>query len=311
MEYLDGLHDVLHVGVDREGGARSLEGTRRPSPSCTRSKNLHEDKYAWALPWIGDWHLLEHTPDVLFRKWGGFALIPLAKAADCYDKKLEGKTYHKRHHFFVGFLEALRQACIGEVKEASQPGGGRLADEELLANLLGYRIDRTKHKTFGQWADLLLSDGMAYLAVYIGIRTEDFDLREAAIRKIAPLFLGYNKNLYHALCIQYLADIARLSPAERLFISETFSLSLSEKLSNNSGLGEIQKMIMTKDIKQAPTGTDVRHLQRLTLTLQTLSTVAREVKEMYGSSVIYNRKIYASGHRRKIVDRIHASLVAE
>ncbi|CAB1121562.1 unnamed protein product [Ectocarpus sp. CCAP 1310/34] len=311
IEYLDGLHDVLHVGVEKGRRRAVVVGDQETFTLVHKVKKLHKDKYAWVVPWIGDWHLLEHTLDVLFRKWGGFALIPLAKAADCYDKKLEGKNYHKRHNFFVGFLEALWRACIGEVKETPQSGGMRLSDEELLANLLGYRDNQTKHKTFGQWADFLLSDGMAYLAVYIGIRTGDFDLREAAIRKIAPLFLGYNKNLCHALCIQHLADIARLSPAERLFISETFSLSRSGKPGKNTGLDEIQEMTMNKDIKQAATGTDVRYLQRLNLTLQTLPTVAREVKEMYGSSVIYNRKIYASDHRRKIVDKIHASLVAE
>ncbi|CAN0339253.1 unnamed protein product, partial [Ectocarpus sp. 6 AP-2014] len=222
-----------------------------------KAKKHHPDKYSWVIPWIGDWHLLEHTLDVLFRKWGGFGIIPLAKAADCYDKKLEGKNYHKRHNVFVGYLEAVWKACIGEVKD-SQPGGASLSPEELLARLAGYVDDLTKHKTFGQWAEVLLNDGMAYLAVYIAIRTGDFDLREVAIRRIAPLFLGYNKNLYHALCIQHLADIARLSPEQRLFMCETFSLSLSGRPGKNVGLDEIQEMTMNKDIKQAAKGTDVR-----------------------------------------------------
>ncbi|CAN0353272.1 unnamed protein product, partial [Pylaiella littoralis] len=124
-----------------------------------------------------------------------------------------------------------------------------------------------KHKTFGQWVDLIVADGMAYLAVCIAIRTGDFVLREAALRRIAPLFLGYNKHLYHALCIRHLADVAMLSPAERLFMSETFSLSLSSVPGKNTALDEIQEMTMNKDFQAAATGTALRYLQRLGLTL--------------------------------------------
>lgn len=49
--------------------------------------------------------------------------------------------------------------------------------------------------------DLIVADGMAYLAVYIAIRTGDFVLREAALRRIAPLFLGYNKHLFTTRCV--------------------------------------------------------------------------------------------------------------
>lgn len=121
MEYLDGLGDVLHVGVENGRNRVVVVGDQETFTIAHKAKKHHPEKYSWVIPWIGDWHLLEHTLDVLFRKWGGFGIIPLAKAADCYDKKLEGKNYHKRHNVFVGYLEAVWKACIGEVND-SQPG---------------------------------------------------------------------------------------------------------------------------------------------------------------------------------------------
>lgn len=304
-DYIDGLKQVLHVG--EEGGRLRvvLVGDQETFTHAHKIKEYYGEMYDWVLPWIGDWHLLEHTLDVIFRKWGGFGIFPLAKAADGYNKKLENKDYHKRHFVFVGILEALWKACVGEVESRE----GTMEPEELLGRLMQHR-GSTDHKTFGQWVQLLLNDGMAYLAVYTSIRVGDFELREAAIRRIAPLFLGYNKNLYHALCIRHLADIAKLLPSERKFMSETFSLSLSGNPGKNVGLDEIQEMTMNKQIKQHAYGTRPRYLQRKTQTLQVMANAARDWKESFGSNGVYKRKIYASQHRTLFVKKVHLTLTA-
>ena len=47
---------------------------------------------------------------------------------------------------------------------------------------------------FGQCMKFVLVDDMAYVALYVSmIRVEDLDLRESALRMIAPLFLGTAK----------------------------------------------------------------------------------------------------------------------
>lgn len=303
ITYLDGLKQVLHVG--EEGGRLRvvLVGDQETFTHAHKAKIII---YDWVLPWIGDWHLLEHTLDVIFRKWGGFGLFPLTKAADGYSKKLEKKDYHKRHFVFVGILEALWKACVGEVESRE---GRTMEPEELLGRLMQHR-GSTDHKTFGQWVQLLLNDGMAYLAVYTSIRVGDFELREAAIRRIAPLFLGYNKNLYHALCIRHLADIAKLLPSERKFMSEIFSLSLSGNPGKNMGLDEIQETTMNKQVKQHAYGTRPRYLQRKAQTLQMMANAALAWKESFGSTVVYERKLYASQHRTLFVAKVYAALTA-
>ena len=203
MVYLDRLKGLLHVG---EEGGRIRVIVVRDQETYTlvhKAINQYPLRYKWVVPWISDWHLLEHTLDAMFRKWGGFGILHLAKTRNCYDRKLEGKSYHKRHFVFASLLEALWKACAREV--VSESGSGDpLSGEDLFKELQSY-LGGDRHKTFGQWVEFLLVDGMAYLALYTSIRVGDFELREAAVRTIASLFLGYNKNPCHALCIQHLA----------------------------------------------------------------------------------------------------------
>ncbi|CAN0090576.1 unnamed protein product, partial [Pylaiella littoralis] len=132
-----------HVGVEGGRERAIIAGDQETNALLHKAKTKYSAKFAWVVLWIGDWHLLEHTLDVMFRKWGGFAIIPLAKASDCHDKKLESKNYHKRHNVFVGVLEAVWKACISEHQ------GRSVSDEELLNKLLAYTTDRNKHKTHG------------------------------------------------------------------------------------------------------------------------------------------------------------------
>ena len=92
----------------------------------------------------------------------------------------------------MAVLEAVWKACGSEVASASEDGRP-LSGEELLKELKSY-VGTGRHNTFGQWVEFLfLVDGMTYLALYTGIRVGDFELREAAIRSVVPLFLGYNQ----------------------------------------------------------------------------------------------------------------------
>ncbi|CAN0122949.1 unnamed protein product, partial [Pylaiella littoralis] len=141
------------------------------------------------------------------------------------------------------------------------------------------------HKTFGCWVDLLLRDGMAYLALYVGIRVGDFELRESAIRTIAPLFLGYNKNLYHDLCITHLADIARLSDNERAFVIAIFSLSLKGNIGKNMGMDEIQETTFNLNLKVNANRVDFDYLSRLSAILQVKTDAASTFEQMFDSGL--------------------------
>lgn len=131
-QYLDRISRRLHVGVEGGRTRAVVAGDQETFSNMHKAKAKYPQKYSWVLPWVGDWHLLEHTLDVMFRKWGGFGLYKLARASGCYDKKLEGKSYHKRHFVFTGILEAVWKACASEVAQVADGG-----EEVRLARPIG------------------------------------------------------------------------------------------------------------------------------------------------------------------------------
>lgn len=174
-----------------------------------------------------------------------------------------------------------------------------------------YLADEKKHKTFGCWVDLLLRDGMAYLALYVGIRVGDFELRESAIRTIAPLFLGYNKNLYHDLCITHLADIARLSDNERAFVIAIFSLSLKGNIGKNMGMDEIQETTFNLNLKVNANRVDFDYLSRLSAILQVKTDAASTFEQMFDSGLSRERAVRANARRTRVVEIMSSELVRE
>lgn len=262
MQFLDGLAKRAYVRVERGWQRLMVVGDQETFALVHKIIKKQPQRYVWIVPWIGDWHLMEHTLDVIFRKWAGFGIMKLAMVGHCW------KSYHKRHFVLVSVLEALWMACADEVQgtETDVDDGSTSPSSRLLRKLHLY-VGNATHKTFRQWVDLLLRDGKAYLALYTGMRVVgEFELREVALRQIAPLFLGYGKTLYHDLCIQHLADIAAMTAEERSFASDVFSLSLVGHEGKNVGLEEIQEMTFNKDLKTTASSTEVNYLEKTALT---------------------------------------------
>ena len=112
------------------------------------------------------------------------------------DKKAaEGSSYRSaRHH-----LTVIHEAFMTEVTKEhyrEHPGHARQAAD------MGHRIpdwikaQAEEHQTFKLWAQFLLEDYPAYLALRTALVTGDFKLRLAAIHRIAPVFCGYGKDRY-------------------------------------------------------------------------------------------------------------------
>lgn len=136
----------------------------------------------------------------------------------------------------------------------------------------------------------------------------DFELREAAIRMVGPLFLAYNKNLYHALCIHHLVDIARLSENERAFATAITSLSLKGNVGKNSGLDEIQEMTFNLYIKVMATRLNIDYLSSLSLTLQCKSQSVATFETEFDCGLSRKRKLLGNARRKRAVGSMYSEL---
>ena len=120
MPYLDTIHERTHVGV---GGGRTrvmVVGDQEIWKLLWEAKAREAEKYKWMMPWPGDWHLMNHALDGIYRKWGGLGIMDLAKAAECHDKKLESGDFHKRHFVLMAAMEALWAFCFDELEVHGQ-----------------------------------------------------------------------------------------------------------------------------------------------------------------------------------------------
>lgn len=178
-KYLGVLRIRLSVGV--EGGRKRavVTGDQEAYHLMQQVTKNCFDKYAWVALWIVDWHFFLSVLDAIFRRWEGFGIMKLAEVAGVYDKTLEGKGYHKRFLLLMSVLEALWLASM-EREGLSDYVPLEVGVEGLLSESSNQRIG--SHKIFGQWMELLLEDGMRYLALHVAIRRGDVELRESAIR---------------------------------------------------------------------------------------------------------------------------------
>jgi len=57
------------------------------------------------------------------------------------------------------------------------------------------------------WTSFIMQDLASYMAVFIGIRTRNWDLRVAGIKEMAPLFLVFDRPTYRQLIPDHLTQV--------------------------------------------------------------------------------------------------------
>ena len=60
------------------------------------------------------------------------------------------------------------------------------------------------------WYEFITNDCLAYIGLFVGIRYRQWELRMAALKKQAPIFTAFDRNIYQRLIPQHIADILSL-----------------------------------------------------------------------------------------------------
>ena len=67
------------------------------------------------------------------------------------------------------------------------------------------------------WIQFVFTDALAYIGLYLAIRSGDWSLREACIKEMAALFTAFDHQTYQKLITQHLCDIHNMNPSYSLF----------------------------------------------------------------------------------------------
>ena len=100
------------------------------------------------------------------------------------------------------------------------------------------------------WVQFVFQDALAYLGLYLSIRSGDWDLRMASVKMMAPVFAAFDHTTYQNLIAQNLADILSLpQPVLNTFRMGGFVVSVTGRAWHSVAIDEAHEMCINKDCK--------------------------------------------------------------
>jgi len=93
-------------------------------------------------------------------------------------------------------------------------------------------------------------DAMAYVGLFLAIRSGDWQLRVASMKLMAPIFTAFDHQTYQKLIAQHIADILCMPPSIlSMFQQGGFVISISGRAWHSVGIDEAHEMLINKESK--------------------------------------------------------------
>ena len=104
------------------------------------------------------------------------------------------------------------------------------------------RTDDTWHF----WVQLVFEDAMAYISLFLAIRSGDWDLRVASMKSMA----AFDHPMYQKIISQHLEDIDTMpAPIIAMFRQGAFVVSVTGRPWHSVAIDESHEMLINKDCK--------------------------------------------------------------
>ncbi len=199
-------------------------------------------EYRWLLPMPGDWHLLKNFQIALMKPYFEAGLKELARVSGYPVEAIQTCSKFKRTHYFIlEAWESIYQVMMGKYFQYYEACPD-LHDEEIIATVKTalQKVDNNDYDATSSIADLqkslsqlkfydsfltflneasltnstwkfcsqfVLQDGLAYVSLFIAIRSGNWDLRCASLKMMAPIFSAFDHQTYKILIADNLADV--------------------------------------------------------------------------------------------------------
>ena len=100
------------------------------------------------------------------------------------------------------------------------------------------------------WKQFVFEDGLAYIGLFIAIRSGNWELRLASIKLTAPVFTAFDHRTYRKLIAQHLADLCSFpNKVTNSFKQGGFVVSLSGTPWHSVAIDEAHEMKINKECK--------------------------------------------------------------
>ena len=154
-------------------------------------------------------------------------------------------------------------------------------------------------ETWGLWVQFIFCDAMAYIGLYIGVRTGDWDLRTASLKLMAPLFTAFDHPTYQKLISNHIADILDMPPSLLLMLKQGgFVVSISGREGHSVAIDEAHEMFINKNIKEAVVKPSEDYIKRvsnyLTYRTKTLRAIQQQLFPESSKTAHKERSVFST-----------------
>ena len=243
-------------------------------------KSLHYEygeELNWLVPYPGDFHLLMNFQKALMKPYYDAGLKAMAQSVGYPLPAIQACSQFKRTHCFIlEAWEAVYRAMILKFEEVN-PTMNFLNNQAIqdlptenfplhfqnylasISEQSNYYFEEFKRfiqkmartdDTWRFWVQFVFEDAMAYISLFLAIRSGDWELRVASIKSMVSVFTAFDHTTYQRLISQHLEDIATMpTPILTMFRQGAFVVSITGRPWHSVGIDEGHEMLINKDCK--------------------------------------------------------------
>ncbi|KAJ8047747.1 hypothetical protein HOLleu_06823 [Holothuria leucospilota] len=321
---LDILHEKHGIGVSVDHLV--VAGDAKTYEYMMEAKRVYGSDLDWLLPYLGEWHLLKNLQAPLMKVYldaGLRQLLTILHKGATHTAVASASGFRKTHNFLLQSWEAMYRHQValfkshvsGSADSASESFNtlyaaifARIRDRgpDVFQNLEGELVSATSvyetffsfFQTMGQadatsqfWIDFIHRDMFNYVGLFLAIRLRQFNLRNVAVRKLAPIFHALDRPTYLKLVPHHMAAMKQYPPKIlEQFHKGCFSVSITGTHGNCVALDEAHEMLINKEVKMSMTTTGMGSLTRLVHYLPFRARLMKAFKSEVVTSKVSNEE---------------------
>ena len=227
--------------------------------------------------------------------------IDKSKATDpCYDilekalKAVDGTTAKTESEF--------RQAINNTITKMME---STMAHYELFKEF----IQKMAHedKTSRVWVQFVFVDAMAYVSLFLAIRSGDWHLRMVSIKNMAPIFTAFDHSISQKLISNHISDLLHLPKSILTMLQQgVFVVSITGREWHSVAIDEAHEMLINKQCKTSIVKPSFDYVNRiatyLTYRTRVLQCFKHQLFRKSKETVNKLQTMYSSTHNDKMFE---------
>ena len=311
MAMLDDLHQ--RYIVEKKLQYLIVEGDAKLYEILQSLKHEYGATLEWVIPFPGDWHTLKNYQIALMKVYYDAGLKNIAHASGYPTNQIKTCGQFKRtHQFLMEVWEAIYRTMIEcYVQQAISTTGSEFRNKVIksLENVRAGNDFNTSFNTavnelqadskvfmtgFTQfvqqmvskddvwkfWTQFAFQDVMAYVTLFLAMRSGDWNIRVCSIKKMAALFTAFDHKTYQKLLAQHIADIHNMPPTVLTMLQHGgWVVSVTGRPWHSVGVDEAHEMLINRQCKASVTKPSADYMHRMATYLTHRSKVLENIKQ--------------------------------